>query len=466
MNNNTDLKKNLLYKNGDENFNLGKKIQSSKWFKVCIFSLIMLGILSVSFLNLMNNLKYVIKQSIIKTFKKIDNVDNLDRKMQFEANIKLKGDLLSNTLNKDSFSINGFVDLDNEKLQLSVSVLENNQNIIDGTVFYDGDKTYIASSSLLDNVYDVSDCTDKNDFACKLTNFQLFKKDNLGVSSKDVSVDKAIDGLKSAILDSVNNNNTYRNKGTFNEENVNFKKYTLKLDKDTVSSIYSKLNDSAKFYLNKIVYNFIDDVNSKIDVDKIIVNAINDMQESLEINIYTSGLLNKFAMIEIGNNSSVVHFSYTASSKKMSLSLPKTGYKLETTKDDGGKISGTIYAKNKLFTSFNYYDADDASTFSSKFTRLGMTFNVNANNKLDKSSQDKIKGLLNINVSLDTFIYKTNISTNVDYNASNKISMASLNVSKTRSYSEMSQAEKDNVSSKVQDFWDNILGSWLLWNFD
>ena len=171
-------------------------------------------------------------------------------------------------------------------------------------------------------------------------------------------------------------------------------------------------------------------------------------------------------MIEIGNKSSVVHFSYTVSSKKMSLSLPKTGYKLETTKDDGGKISGTIYAKNKLFTSFNYYDADDASTFSSKFARLGMTFNVNANNKLDKSSQDKIKGLLNINVSLDTFIYKTNISTNVDYNASNKISMASLNVSKTRSYSEMSQAEKDNVSSKVQDFWDNILGSWLLWNFD
>ena len=117
-------------------------------------------------------------------------------------------------------------------------------------------------------------------------------------------------------------------------------------------------------------------------------------------------------------------------------------------------------------TSFNYYDADDASTFSGKFTRLGMTFNVNANNKLDKSSQDKIKGLLNINISLDTFIYKTNISTNVDYSASNKISMASLNVSKTRSYSEMSQAEKDNVSSKVQDFWDNILGSWSLWNFD
>ena len=247
--NNSDLKKNSFYKNGDRNFNLGKKIQSSKWFKVWIFSLIMLGILSVSFLTLMNNPKYVIKQSIIKTFKKIDNVENSDRKMQFEANIKLKGDLLSNTLNKDSFNINGFADLDNEKLQLSGRVLENNQNIIDGTVFYDGDKTYIASSSLLDNVYDVSNCTDKNDFACKLTNFQLFKKDNLGISSKDVSIDKAIEGLKSAILDSVNTNNTYRNKGTFNEENVNFKKYTLKLDKDTVSSIYSKLNDSAKYYL-------------------------------------------------------------------------------------------------------------------------------------------------------------------------------------------------------------------------
>ena len=218
--------------------------------------------------------------------------------------------------------------------------------------------------------------------------------------------------------------------------------------------------------MKKIVYNFIDDVNSEIDIDKTIANAINDMQESLEINIYTSGLLNKFAMIEIGNNSSVVHFSYMASSKKMSLSLPKTGYKLETTKDDVGKINGAIYAKNKLLTSFNYYNADDALTFSSKFTRLGMTFNVNANNKLDKSSQDRIKGLLNINVSLDTFIYKTNISTNVDYNTSNKITIDSLDVSKTRSYSEMSQAKKDNVSSKVQDFWDNILGSWSFWNFD
>lgn len=69
--NNSDLKKNLFYKNGDRNFNLGKKIQSSKWFKICIFSLIMLGILSASFLILMNNPKYVIKQSIIKTLKKL-----------------------------------------------------------------------------------------------------------------------------------------------------------------------------------------------------------------------------------------------------------------------------------------------------------------------------------------------------------------------------------------------------------
>ena len=61
-------------------------------------------------------------------------------------------------------------------------------------------------------------------------------------------------------------------------------------------------------------------------------------------------------------------------------------------------------------------------------------------------------GLLNINLSLDTFIYNLDFNLAVDYNYSNNITMSSLDTQKAIDYNEMSQEEKDKMQQELDNF--------------
>lgn len=439
----------------EKNLKTKRKFKPSKWLIVGGFLLIIIGILSVMFYSIVNNPKYVIKQSVIRTFAIAENFKNVGgHDMQFGTSIKLGGNLVEDVLSDDTLNVRGFVDFTNNKLQLTGNLSEDNKKILSGSVLYNNDGTYIASDNLFDNTYNINnyDCSNSDDFICT-----FLKWDNSSVNlndiglDEDVSLEKAIEGFKEAVLNSVNSDNVYRNKGTVKDDFAKYNKYTYKLDKDTINYIYNNLNDSAKYYLYSALY-MVKGYSSFSEVESEIKESLENITDPIEINIYTSGVLNKFAGIEIGNSSTPVSLSYIAESKKFNFSLPKSKIRVEGVEGSDKKLAISVYRKEILLGTFYYDNKDDTETIEGKVSFLGMTLNINTTNKKNISKDKDLTGLLNVNLGLDTFIYNLDFNLAVDYNYSNNITMSSLDTQKAIDYNEMSQEEKDKMQQELDNF--------------
>lgn len=441
-----------------------KKAKNRKWLLIGTFLLLIICFLTGYLYWVISSPKYVIKQSVIKAFKNVENFapnQDQEKNIQFTSAIKIKENILGNKFADDILNISGFYNNVDKQFQVNGSILENDKMLVDGTILYAKDGAYIKSESLLSNVYDISNayCNLDDKFICQLQEFYNILTVDDGINSDNISLNAAIISLKQAILGSISNANVYRNKGIFKDENVNYNKYTFRLDKETIKSIYSKLDVNAKYYLYKIAYNFFDNVSSGDDLETALINKINNISDYLEINIYTNGLFNKFMGLEVGNNSSFLYFDYDNTTNSLNLSLPKNSLKLETT-GNIDSIDGSIYYKNKVIATFSYAKDNDATIFNCKSNVLGMDININITNKL-KDKQENIVGTLVVNVNLDTFIYKVEVSVSNDYSLSNSITIDKLDTTGALMYNDMSQEEKDNVSVKLQElyqtFFENLV---------
>lgn len=439
-----------------------KKVKNRKWLLIGTFLLLIICFLIGYLYWVISSPKYVIKQSVIKAFKNVENFapnQEQEKNIQFTSAIKIKENIFVNKFANDILNISGFYNNVDKQFQVNGSILENDKMLVDGTILYAKDGAYIKSESLLSNVYDISnaDCNLDDKFICQLQKFYNILTVDDGINSDNISLNAAIISLKQAILDSISNDNVYRNKGIFKDETVNYNKYTFRLDKETIKSIYSKLDVNAKYYLYKIAYNFFDNVSSADDLETALINKINNISDYLEINIYTNGLFNKFMGLEVGNNSSFLYFDYDNTTNSLNLSLPKNSLKLETT-GNIDSIDGSIYYKNKVIATFSYAKDNDATIFNCKSNVLGMDININITNKL-KDKQENIVGTLVVNVNLDTFIYKAEVSVSNDYSLSNSITIDKLDTTGALMYNDMSQEEKDNVGVKLQELYQTFFGN-------
>ena len=466
MNNNETLKLQKVEDFGGNNNKkpFKEKVKINKWYLLSAFFLIMIGVFSVFFCLLMNNSEYVVKQSIIKTFAKINNFDGLKKnKIQFTTSIKVSGDLLEEKISNYNLKIDGFLDFSQDSLQVTGNVLKGDKTFLDGTILYNKDKAYIASDTLLEHNFLISkdNCGSSNGFICQLAKFAMQPSNDLGINEDNVALDLAIADLKTAILNSINKDNTYRNKGTFKDENVNFNKYTLKLDKSTLNSIYDKLGESSRYYLLKIAGFLENNYDSVSDLESGLKEKINNLSEPLKINIYTSGLLNKFAGIEIGNSSSFGSFSYAVSSKDMSLSIPKIKTRIMAKAIENGKITGSIYYNNKLITSFDYSDNDYIFNANSEVNFMGMSFKVNTVNKVNQKQADKLSGLFEVKANLNTFIFSTTAGIEANYEITDKITLQALDIRDAYTYDKISQEEINNANSKLDELFQEIFGTYF-----
>ena len=436
-----------------------KKKKMNKWLLIGGFLLIAIALLCVIFYTLMNNPKYVIRQSVIRTFALVDTKEeNPISTLQFGTTIKLGGNLVDDTLADDTLNIRGFIDGDNDKTQISGSVTEDGKKILSGSTLDDKGSNYIASDNLFDNVYNLDnyDCTGKDNLICNFIKVEDNSND-INIDVKNVSLGKAVDSLKNAVLDSISNDNVFRNKGTSKDEFAKYNKYTYKLDKDTVSKIYNNLDDSAYYFIYNFMYIFLD-YNSFSEAKESIEEQINNINDTLEINIYTSGLLNNFVGIEIGNSSTIFNFSYNKETKKMNFGLPNSKFRAESIKNDEGVIVASLYYKDVLLGTINREKKDNATTTECKFNLLGMTINLNMTNKINTDTDDDLAGLLNVNLSLDALIYNFDFNLELDYNLSTNITIKPIETKDAIDYNDMSQEEKDKIESEMQNFYKTKIG--------
>ena len=439
-----------------------KKRKLNRWVWVSLIILVILGLLSISVVSLMANPKYVIKQSIVRTFNSLEKIGfDEARTWQLGTTITLGGSVLNEELDKNSFKVNVIWDENNDNLQVSGSVLEDNKKILNGTYLYSQGKNYVASDDLFSNVYntDEYDCTDKNDLIC----FFKFDDDNLknslDIDESNISLDKAIVDLEKALEETVTKDNTYRNKGSFKDEVKDYNKYTYKIDKETLNSIYEKMSIDSKYYLYLGVCLTLEDCDDLAKSKDSIEEKLKSWDDVLEINIYTDGLFNKFKALEIGNNSTFINLYYNRDNQKMSVSLPEQKVRVESTKTDDKQVT-TIYYKDVLVGTLNYQKEDKESTLDYRFSFLGFSLDGKISNKANRHD-DYTDGTLDMSANMDALFFKTDLAINFDYNLANKISIPVVDTSKALDYNAMTTEDKEMMNKTLEDFKKSNIGKVL-----
>lgn len=439
-----------------------KKRKLNKWVLVSLIILVILGLLSISVVSLMANPKYVIKQSIMRTFNSLEKMGFDDAKTwQLGTTITLGGSVLDEGLDKDSFKVNVIWDEVNDNLQVSGSVLEDNKKILNGTYLYSKEKNYVASDDLFKNIYNIDeyDCKDKNDLICFLKLDDGNLKNSLDIDESNVSLDRAIAELEKALEEAVTKDNTYRNKGSFKDEVKDYNKYTYKIDKETLNNIYEKLGTDSRYYLYLGVCLTDKDCDDLAKSKDSIEEKLKSWNDVLEINIYTDGLFNKFKALEIGNSNTFVNLYYNKDNQKMSVSLPEKKIRVESTKSDNKQVT-TIYFKEVLVGTLNYQKEDKENTLDYRFSFLGFSLDGKISNKANKHN-DYTDGILDMSMNMDAIFFKTDLTVAFDYNLANKISIPVIDTSKALDYNEMTTEDKEMMDKTLDDFKKSNIGKIL-----
>lgn len=330
-----------------------------------------------------------------------------EESVSIEADIKVDGTFMNfNQLKDNLFKVYYGIDDKNDLMILSSKVQENDTDLIDGTFYFQGDKGYIESNTLFNNIYSMNlEEEEKENNNIDVNEIQ----DNLDIDSYSINdLDKTVKELKDALIASLDKDSMSisKEKIEVNDEKIEVNKISYKLNKESAKKLFSSLaqivldNEELVKNLSKIL---------EVEKDKLI-EALKEMQkdsfyddftneDNTEFIIYTTGLTYKFVKAEI---------------LQENLKLELINYK------DLEKITISDFKNNGVYeiTSKTRNGIETITITYNKEQILKLIIKENSEDKLDiefeiKSDDAKYKGRLIVEIKSNS---DTEASASIKYN--------------------------------------------------
>ncbi len=261
------------------------------------------------FSKAINNIYDVFHASIedsIETETTYFNFDEISESI--EADVKLDGSYMNfNKLKDNTFNINYGIDVKNDLFTFGAKVLENEKNILDGTMYFKGKKAYFESEALYNNIYS----TDIEENLFESIDIDKIQEEFNANSYSIKDLDDTVRELKDALIkyldkDSmkitkekieINGNKINVNKISYHFTKDSAKKLgftfsEILLEKDDVLSNLSKILELDKEELKKTL--------KEMQTDDFYKDFNDD--DNTDFIIYTTGITYKFVKAEIVDN--------------------------------------------------------------------------------------------------------------------------------------------------------------------
>lgn len=286
-----------------------KKKSSIGILVIGIIILVIGSFLTYNFL-FKNNPADILAKSINDTYldlssnlKKIEtNMPKLDL---LNEPIKIKGDLsldgsLFKGIETSKLSYDLGLDYNNNFITASLNYLEDEENILNGNLYFLNNHAYLKSTTIDNNIYELGEYNldeylDKEQIESNLEEFK-----NISISD----INDILKDFKESLIASLNKDNIKEEKGTlkFLDVNLNCKKLTMPINKETleelVSTLKEKLLNNPNFInkLSKLLNQDEDDIKEFLES-----LTIGETQEERTLNIYVTNITNKFVGLEMEN---------------------------------------------------------------------------------------------------------------------------------------------------------------------
>ncbi|MGM9834397.1 MAG: hypothetical protein ACI31M_01285 [Bacilli bacterium] len=380
--------------------------------------------------------------------------------LKVSGEVSVGGELLKG-LENNTIKFDLGIDVKNEMFEGTAILTEKNKDLIDATVFGKNGKLYMKSNSLLNGVYYIDDF----DFEDVLDLSELEDMMNQVNLPKAKEIDKIVESIKNAVIESLDEDEMEKSKDEIkiNNEKINATKITYTIDeKSTEKFVKSMLKQLKK---DDDLLESIANI-ANIDVSEL-ESALEEAEDSIDgsfegmgkgkLNVYTTGVSNDFAMIELVTDS--VKISYG--------SHKDNGCFVIKAESDDEEIKFEILSETKkdITTVEVNYNDDTLATFTVRAFNsnyLDLDYDINIPEEIagdeysakgslkvtsEKDGDNKVSGVFEFSIDANIAGESLDLSGKLDYAVEVGADIADYNTKNAKDTDDMTEED----AKKLQD---------------
>lgn len=400
----------------NENFDVKKPKKKGLLITVIAIIAVVIALIATYFL-IFTKPQFIFSKAIDKMFVKTDKIDSM--KMDYKLKASVETDDISiqqytEELEKCTLNFGFQLDAESKQEVVALGLDYKDEQVIDLKTYYNNEGIYLYLDEIFEKYIKVD--TDENQIESIKEAFEQFSDENIKKSNKIMQI------IRDELKEQINEEGTFEKaKETIKigDKDKKVTKYTLDLSQESLINILSNMlldlsedeefleamgDDSFKSELDKASKALIE--NSK-KLDKNMLNV--------KINIYTKGILNNFAGMDIEINTSM-----------------------------NNQKAAIVF--NVLKESKEIYE------YSIKMKSQGINAKVlsgKIENQIEKDTKKEGKGKVIITAKVPEYIYSLKANIEVDYSIEVNNGIDKIDVSNSVNMKDLTEKDRESVRKKL-----------------
>lgn len=397
-----------------------KKTKSKKGLLIsALVILILIVVLVLIYFMIFTKPQFVFGKAIDKIF-----TTKKEETESIKLDYKIKADIDTNNKNieeytkeieKYSLKFGAQIDVNSKQEIVDVGLDYNGKEEVNAEIYYNSEDMYLYLNGLFDK-YIEAELSEEQKESLE----EIFEMVEIEKQKKSMKIEKILRGeIKSQIKEKGEFEKTKETRIIDGKEEK-FNKYTLELSQESLIDILSNIilnlsenKEFLEFFEDDTFENNLKKAGELLQKEN---KEIDKFDINIKINIYTKGMLNKFAGVDIETN-----FNYNSQNMKIGLELTK--------KEE------------------NLY------SYSLRFNTKGVNTEV-ISGKVDiqkeKDSKNEQKGKMIVTAELAKFIAQIEVKLEIDYSVEYNGGIDKIDISNSVKINEITEEEKKSIIEKIK----------------
>lgn len=415
-----------------------------------------------------NNAYKDFSKELKKYDKKQIDFNILEDSFKVSGDVELSGSLFKE-LNGEKLSYDMGLDYAKKKASIEAKINEDGKDLVDASVYFKDNKSYIKSNSLFNNIYDLGEA--EFDEIFDFSEFEDIINSTSNYKAPSVEdIDYVVKEFKDALIKSLDKDQMTKSKETLeiNDINVKTTKITYNIDKSSAKDLFGKMADII-LENDELIKKLADMTNQdKSDVKDLFKelkdkDAYEDFGKGGDFSVYTTGLTNKVVGFELNINGVKIIVRDYKDNAYIEVSEKESDIKFIITSVKEKDVYNIDIKLNKEKIATLKVKEVNKDTIDLEYDIQYEDIKIKGSLKMTikEVSNNEYKLDVDFNINYDIEGEKNDFGVKFSANVKLKEEVANIDTSKATLFDDMSEDEANKILNKVKELQNSKLYKYI-----
>lgn len=409
---------------GDLSNEFVEKKKNNKKILVAVLSIVLVLLVAFGYKLYLGDSIVLFKTALNRGYKDISEILDSAEKNQFEydlnENIVIDGNVNLNSNLEELATYTGYdykfnmgVNVKEQKMGLGLSLLKNNETVIDGIFYILQNMLYMKSDKVYSQVL-------YSDMGSNM--FESMNTEEIETTYNYDDIDRIVEKMTIYVGNAFERENFTKENSTLNvnNEEMDVVKHIYTIDKDAayniMTSILNQIKEDEEFVelVAKVADIEVSEVKEALN-EATVSKEDFEYFETIKLNIYTTGFFPKF--LGMGMTQDGITMTYTETKEQSEFNLSEESISVKAvTKDNVTEGSVKSSGSDVLTFKLKLEEKDKSSKMDLNLSIPLLTANVTANIESNRVSNKRMENTIQFNFNMGSGEAATNLDANLVYN--------------------------------------------------